>query len=136
MIIRRGYCTCCWLAESDRRELEGLMAKGRLPCGTLRRFGVAKWQSLYHRQHLGRTIRLHYYAGEEWQRRKESARAIRRWQWKPGQSGNPAGRPKGAKDRKPRRRPQGIAAAIQAERQERAAKLERQRRAAIAEAED
>ncbi len=136
MIIRRGYCTCCFLAASDAEELDRLMRAGRLPWGTLRKFGVSKDQAWYHRRHLGRQVKLVYYVPSEWERRKESARELKRWRWKPGVSGNIRGRPKGARDRKPRRKPNGIAAAIRSERQERAERLQLQRLALIAELSD
>jgi hypothetical protein len=92
------------------------MSEGPLPWGTLRSFRLNKFQAEYHRSHLGRQTRLVYFHAD-WQRRKDSMIPLRRYWWKPGQSGNPKGRPKGAKDKRPRRKPNGIFEAIRQERQ-------------------
>jgi hypothetical protein len=101
--LKPGYCEICWRPE--RAEIEALMRAGRLPYGSLARFGLSRRQAEYHRKHLGRRERLVYFRPEEWLRRKRSVEHILMWErrWKPGQSGNPAGRPK-ARDKRPRSR--------------------------------
>ena len=116
MIIRPGYCTACLLAETDAAAFNGLLRAGRLPPGTLRRYDLSKHQAYRHRRHLDRLGWLVYYRPDEWQRRRGAAARLSRWRWPSGFCPNPAGRPRGAKDKRPRRRPDGIVAAIRADR--------------------
>ncbi|HUK31502.1 MAG TPA: hypothetical protein VLV89_10335 [Candidatus Acidoferrum sp.] len=104
------------------RELERLMRAGRLPRGTCRRFGIAKHQAHYHRKHLGRGMRFAvYYRESEWARRRQAGERIGPWRWKPGFCPNPAGRPRGAKDKRRRARAgSGVVEAIRARRAENA----------------
>ncbi len=131
-----GICKVCQLAPCEREWFESLYAgRKRLPNGILRRAGVNRRGWYRHRHGLCRG-RVPYWQPGEWQRRKQSAKMIRRWQWRPGVSGNIRGRPKGAKDKRPRRKPNGIFAAIRAEREERAEQFRRQKLAAMMGAEE
>ncbi len=98
-----------------------MMRAGRLPWGSLRAFGVTKWQARHHRGHLGRPA-LVYFVGPEYQRRRAEGQRLARWRWRPGQSGG--GSRKGFPDKRPRRPPSGIKAARDDERAERRAQWE------------
>ncbi len=108
------------LAPSDREALEALMARGRLPRGMARRYGLSRFQIYNHRHHPPGRITRPYFAPKEWQRRRERAERIKAWRWKPGQSGG-GRKPKGVPNKRPMRPSMGIKAAIKAERAERAA---------------
>ncbi|HLI35224.1 MAG TPA: hypothetical protein VKW70_09290 [Terriglobia bacterium] len=129
-----GVCKACQLPASDLAELtEWRVRHRKLAKGMLRAVGLRKqtWYRHFHRQCKGR---FPYWKPEEWQRRREQGRRIAALGWKPGQSGG--GNRKGHPDKRPRRKPSGIKAAIIAERQERAERLERTRQAAILEQEE
>jgi|SRR5579875_291137 len=126
---RYGACAVAWLDEESRRILDAHLAAGRLPWGFLRAFGLSKYAVRYHRRHSCCRFPHHSEKQREW-----SARFIQfQNRWKPGQSGG--GNRKGHPDKRPRRKPSGIKAAIIAERQERAERLEKAKQAAILEAE-
>jgi hypothetical protein len=132
--IRRiypGACVLCWwpLAEDWQR----LRAKsGRVPWGALRKLGISKYVSYRHAHHGPNHTRsrLTFENIRAWQ---QNSKEIRRFQFRPGECGNPNGRPRGARDKRKRRPPSGIAETIRAERQDRAARLRLAQLAALKE---
>lgn len=135
-VRKPGYCGVCMLCESDRLELERLMARGRLPKGMLRKFGLSRWQAYKHRRHGPGHLSRPYYEREEWLRRRAQGQRLMPWWWKPGQSGNIRGRPVGIRETKPRMRPCGHAEAIRRERAERAEKWRLQQALAVHDGQD
>lgn len=132
--FQRGVCRVCQLAPSDLSELTEWRERHlKLKKGMLRAAGLDRWRWYYHFR--GKCAgRFPYWRGEEWERRKREGERHARFQWRPGQSGG--GNRKGHPDKRPRRKPDGIKAAIIAERKARAEQLERVRLAAIKQSED
>jgi hypothetical protein len=131
IMFHPGICRACQLPPTDLNYLKALRARQRkLPHGWLARVSLNRWA--WYRHCSGRCKgRVPYWTPEEYQRRRQSIKRLRRYWWRPGQSGNWAGRPRGAKDRRPRRKPQGIAAAITQQREDRARKIRTAQLAAV-----
>ena len=119
----RGCCAVCWLVPSDRAWLERLTAEhGRLPKHVLRKLGITKWCWWRHKHGRCRG-QLPYFTQPEWDRRRfNCVERLRPWRWRPGFCPNPAGRPRGAKGKRPRAKAgSGVVEAIRTRRGERGA---------------